>query len=142
MKKHFFVALFLGLSTLSATASSSLPDLTEEMLNNFMERKMPEMIIECPKGATLPRHVSIKGDFFNYLGDDSNPLTLEKTFYVRFEGEDWVFSSDLQDGSHYSILFYRFLWIALSVREKESKEASFISEIYEKKPSIESQYNL
>lgn len=81
--------------------------------------------------------------FFSSKSDSEHPLhlTLEKTLYVRFEGDNLAFSSDLQDWKPIEEFFSGSFGTSLGVVDGK-QEMSFFSEILERGLILKVAYQL
>lgn len=82
-----------------AIADQIIPftDFTEEEFTEFTNGKLPDVILECTKGTSLPLTLIVSGDFFQSEGTSSSGLQVIKTCYVKCsKDEEFLFSADLE----------------------------------------------
>ncbi len=73
-----------------------LSQVTEEMWDRFMAGRLGDVAIECPKGSIIPVFFKFNTTIFSLVDEPKDPLKLQvdRTFYVRFPGGDFLFSFD------------------------------------------------
>jgi hypothetical protein len=73
-----------------------LAQVTEEMWDRFVAGRLGDVAIECPKGAELPVFFKLNTNLFSLVNEPKEPIRLkvERRFFVRFPGTDFLFSLD------------------------------------------------
>lgn len=110
MNKRLFIgslAFLLGCGCLAASTNYRegilnpasvlhIEDINQETLQTFLQGKLTDFVLECPEGTKLPLYFSLKGDIMASEEQETTPLfiTFSRTFYIRCEKDQWLFSVD------------------------------------------------
>src|SRR5271169_2149328 len=78
---------FLKSKRCSAFQILRIPDLNEEVIQEFSQGNLSDYILECPEGAAMPFKIAITGEFLALEPAETAPYHLRvlKTCYVRCE---------------------------------------------------------
>jgi hypothetical protein len=74
-------------------------NLSDQQLNEIMQGRHPEIIVEFAAQTFLPISFFLKGDLLNLVESEEKFRTIEikQSFYVRCVGQELIFSSNLTD---------------------------------------------
>lgn len=144
MNKNFLIAVMAATTILSGSAIAKdysasvsyewgkfaeakvnqiipIQKITEEMMNKVMEGECQGVAIECTAGVSIPVKPFLKGDLVHLSTASSQAPSVEilKTFYLKSDGKEILFSHDLQDWKG----FFEFITgsAAVSVGVKEGE---------------------
>lgn len=96
-----------------------IQEVSEEMIERIMKGSCLDVAVECTAGTTISLRPFVKGDLINLdrIGHSDLTLNVIKSFYLRSNGEEVLFSWDCQDWK----TFFEFLTgnarISLSVKD-------------------------
>ena len=71
--------------------------VTEEMISNVMKGESTDVAVECTAGVSIPLNLFLKGNLISLeaMKDSHYSVRILKTFYLRHDGKEVVFSHDL-----------------------------------------------
>lgn len=83
----------------------NLLNISEQEMQDFLQGKIANYILECPAEACLPLTITLRGEFFS-LESTATPFYIKilKSCYMRCE-EDLLFSTDLQKWEKFANFF-------------------------------------
>lgn len=84
-----------------------LSELDDQVIQEFSNGKLNGAIIECPKGASFPFKLTLKGELLALDSASCLPLYLNvrKTCYICCDRGDFLISTDLQTWRGFSEFF-------------------------------------
>lgn len=100
--------------------------VSNDMLLDFIEGRLPNVVIECPSNFQLPLTLSLEGEFFSLDGGDQKVmLNTHKQFYIIMpEKEKILFSTDLQNWKNFEEFSTGMISFTFNVNENHLPEAS------------------
>ena len=81
-----------------------LSEVTDLLWYSFWHGRLGDVVIECPEGSELPIFFKFKSTLFS-LVEEPLKLKVDRTFYLRFLGSDFLFSLDTVDWWGFSQFF-------------------------------------
>ncbi len=102
----------------------SLIDLKQEMIENFMQGKLSNMVVECPAGTVLPLKLSMQGEFLALRSKEEIPAYVKilKTCLVKSAGETFLVSLDGKNWKDFSDFFTG----KVGVQFQNSEQGAFV----------------
>lgn len=93
--KNWIYALALTTGTMNATPDViSLHQVTQTEMNGLHKHLMQGKILCFEEGLTINVQGRIFGELVEMETDSSLPLIVKKTFYLKFSGNEFLFSKD------------------------------------------------
>ncbi len=81
-----------------------LSEVTDPIWDDFWHGRLGDAVIECPEGSELPLIFKFKSNLFS-LVEEPLKLKVDRTFYLRYLGADFLFSLDAVDWWSFSQFF-------------------------------------
>ncbi|MES2200560.1 MAG: hypothetical protein V4489_10405 [Chlamydiota bacterium] len=121
--KKFILASFMVIVTSTQIFGwevMNISTLTNIDLESVMSQEKENTAVEFSEGTILPLKFFLKGDLLTLVGEEREigQVKVEKTFYVRLKGEDFLFSLDLSTWKSCWDFFTGTASVDLNVDEK------------------------
>lgn len=96
-----------------------LGDLTQKVMEDFIEGKHENMVVICPEGMVLPLTFSVKGEFLALQSSEAPAqVKILKTCFVKCVGKVFFFSLNGEHWRDFSEFFTGKLGASLGVGEQ------------------------
>lgn len=93
-------------------------DLSQENMRDFVNGTLTDAVLECPAGIKLPFEFTVEGDCLGLDGVESlRNIKILKSCFIKREGEEFLFSLDLQEWSTFQEFFTGMLGASLNINE-------------------------
>lgn len=105
-------------------------DLSDDQkINEIMKNWDKNWAIEVNKGLELPINPRIEGEFFHLNPDQKEIwISVDKSFYIRLEDENFLFSIDLKTWQSADKFFTGLIGISYSCSSDDKFSLGFIAE--------------
>lgn len=101
----------------SEIETMTFSDLTKDNLEDFFAGKIPQIALKCEKGNKLPFKVLVKGEFLSSNSQGLSTITAKETFYIRYMGDSFLFSTNLTEWKNFLAFFQLGLDVSLDLSE-------------------------
>lgn len=112
----------------------SVRDLSEAMLQDILQGRLPSIAIEFPKEEELPLEMIIGGDLISLVKTDDAPtyIKFNKSLYLRYFNGSLYLSSDLHQWTPFEKFVTGTLKILFSIEESKGPVITLGADLYER----------
>lgn len=123
---RYLLITALGIGAIFAADLSAKPqmvhlsDLTQKVMEDFIEGKHENMVVICPEGMVLPLSLGVKGEFLALQPSEQAPVQVKilKTCFVKCVGKVFFFSLDGENWKDFSEFFTGKLGASIGVGDQ------------------------
>ncbi len=119
--KFLWIAV-LGIAVIWGVGLNARPialgEMTQGMVEDFIQGKQQDMVVICPEGTVLPLNLSLKGEFLALQEHAPVHVKILKTCWVKCVEGTFLFSLDAKNWKDFSEFFTGKLGASVGIHEQ------------------------